>query len=160
MAIRLGSESLAHLKGVHPDIVRVVTRAALMATADLDFKVIEGVRTDQQCYINYGKGRTAAQCAAKGVPAVHAAPGLPKVTWLSDPLNSKHRKQKDGFGHAVDLIPYPVDWNNLKRFDALAKLVLEAAKLEKVSLRWGADWNQNGRPREKGETDSPHFELA
>ncbi len=24
---------------------------------------------------------------------------------------------------------------------------------------WGADWNSNGRPREKGETDSPHFEI-
>jgi peptidoglycan L-alanyl-D-glutamate endopeptidase CwlK len=29
-----------------------------------------------------------------------------------------------------------------------------------VPLRWGADWNRNGNPRERGESDSPHFELG
>ena len=29
-----------------------------------------------------------------------------------------------------------------------------------VPIRWGADWDMDGLPREKGETDSPHFELA
>ncbi|MCG7348920.1 M15 family metallopeptidase [Sphingomonas sp. ACRSK] len=160
MAIVLGSRSLSRLEGVHPDLVRVVKRAAAMAARELDFTVLEGVRSAEQCYINYGKGRTAAQCRAAGVPDRFAAPGAAKVTWLKNPLNSKHCKQRDGLGHAVDLAPYPIDWNDLHRFDAMAKLVLEAAKIEKVAIRWGADWNSNGKPREKGETDSPHFELA
>jgi len=160
LAIQFGARSLANLVGVHPDLIRVLKRAAEMATPDLDFTVIEGVRSPEQCFVNFGKGRTAAQCIAAGAPASHAKPNLSKVTWLKNPLNSKHVKQASGYGHAVDIVPYPVDWNNLKRFDAMARLVLEAAKLEKVAIRWGADWNANGKPREKGETDSPHFELV
>lgn len=160
MAIVLSKTSLSRLEGVHPDLVRVVKRAATIAPTAQDFMVLEGVRSDEQCCINYGKGRTAAQLAAKGIAAKYAAPSVAKVTWLNDPYNSQHRKQADGHGHAVDLVPYPVDWNNIARFDAVAKIVLQAAALEGVKIRWGADWNQNGKPREKGETDSPHFELV
>jgi peptidoglycan L-alanyl-D-glutamate endopeptidase CwlK len=34
-----------------------------------------------------------------------------------------------------------------------------AAKELGVSIRWGADWDNDGNYREKGEYDSPHFEL-
>lgn len=69
MAIILGQRSLARLDGVHPDLVRVVKRAAAMAQPIDDFTVLEGVRSKEQCWINFGKGRTAAQCTAAGVPA-------------------------------------------------------------------------------------------
>src|SRR5690606_4368547 len=104
--------------------------------------VLEGVRTPQRQRELYAQGRTK--------------PG-PKVTWT---LTSNHFKQADGFGHAVDLVPYPVDWNTPAKFDAVSKALLAAADELSVKLRWGKDWNQNGRPGEKGETDSPHFELA
>lgn len=160
MSITLGTRSLSRLEGVHPDLVRVVTRAAVMAVAADDFTVLEGVRSDEQCWINYGKGRTAAQCRAKGVPERYAQPRLGKVTWLSNPLGSNHRKQRDGFGHAVDLAPYPIDWEDLYRFDRLNSLMEAAAEAEGVNIRWGADWDEDGKPRERGETDSPHWELA
>lgn len=161
MSIVLGARSLARLVGVHPDLVRVVTRAAAMARHVVeDFTVLEGIRSDQDAYANYGKGRTAAQLAAKGVPTSYAQPKLAKVTWLSNPLATKHRKQPDGYGHAVDLAPYPIDWNDLARFDKMAKLIQAAAAVEGVAIRWGADWDGDGKPREKGESDSPHFELA
>ena len=38
--------------------------------------------------------------------------------------------------------------------------MFQAAKQLGVSIRWGADWNSNGRPREKGETDSPHLKSS
>jgi len=158
--IKFSKLSLDRLEGVHPDLVRVVKRAAQNAAAIDDFMVLEGVRSVEQCHINFGKGRSVAQCSAAGVPAKFSKPSLAKVTWLANPLNSKHVKQRDGFSHAVDLAPYPIDWSDLKRFDRLAKLVLEAARQEGVAIRWGADWNQNGKPRERGETDSPHFELV
>lgn len=152
MAYQLSQKSLDRLKGVDERLVKVVKRAIQLSS--VDFMVLEGVRSKEQCMINYGKGRTAAQCVAKGVPAQYANPSAAKVTWLNDPFASKHVS-----GKAVDLVPYPVDWNDLKKFDAIAKAMLQAAKELGVPVRWGADWNGNGKPRERGESDSPHFEI-
>lgn len=160
MAISFSSTSANRLKGLHPDLLRVIHRAAALATTAQDFMVLEGARSDEQCYINFGKGRTAAQCAAGGCPAKYANPGASKVTWLGHALSSNHRAKADGYGYAADLAPYPLDWNDIKRFDALAKLMFQAAGIEKVKIRWGADWDQDGKSHEKGETDSPHFELV
>ena len=152
MAYNLSQRSLNKLVGVDERLQRVVKRAIQLSKQD--FMVLEGVRTRQQCMINYGKGRTIAQCVAKGVPAQYANPKAAKVTWLNNPFASKHVE-----GKAVDLVPYPVDWNDLKKFDAIAKAMLQAAKELNVPVRWGADWNGNGKPRERGESDSPHFEI-
>lgn len=160
MSITLGARSVARLEGVHPDLVRVVRRAAQMATAEEDFTILEGVRADEQAFVNFGKGRTAAECKAAGCPPAHARPAERKVTFLKNPLNTKHRKQADGFGHAVDTAPYPIDWNNHARFDRNAKLMFRAAAAEGVRIRWGKDWDQDGIAGEKGETDGPHFELV
>ena len=148
----LSKLSLSRLEGVNPALVKVVKRA--IEITPQDFMVVEGVRSKEQCYINYGKGRTVAQCTAKGVPAKYAQPKLAKVTWLNNPLSSKHVS-----GKAVDLVPYPVNWNDLTKFDQVAKAMFAAAKELGVSIRWGADWDNDGNYREKGEYDSPHFEL-
>lgn len=147
----LGTRSLANLKGVDERLVRVVKRAIQITS--VDFTVIEGLRSREQCMVNYGKGRSAAECQEKGVPASYARPTLAKVTWLSNPFASKHVN-----GKAVDLLP-STGWNNLTSFDVVARAMLTAAKELGVSIRWGADWDRDGKPREKGETDSPHFEL-
>ncbi len=152
MTYVLSKRSLDNLSGVHPDLVKVVKRA--IEITKQDFVVIEGVRTREQCMINYGKGRTAAQCLAKGIAAKYANPNAAKVTWLKNPFGSKHVK-----GLAVDICPYPIDWNDLKKFDAIAKAMLDAGRELGVAVRWGADWDRDGRPRERGESDSPHFEI-
>ena len=152
MAFNLSQKSLDRLNGVDERLQRVVKRAIQLTKQD--FMVLEGVRTREQCMINYGKGRTIAQCEAKGVPAQYANPNAAKVTWLNNPFASKHCD-----GKAVDLVPYPVDWNDLKKFDAIAQAMLQAAKELGVPVRWGADWDGDGKPRERGESDSPHFEI-
>ena len=152
MAFNLSQKSLDKMNGVDERLQRVVKRAIQLTKQD--FMVLEGVRTKEQCMINYGKGRTIAQCVAKGVPAQYANPNAAKVTWLNDPFASKHVS-----GKAVDLVPYPVDWNDLKKFDAIAQAMLQAAKELNVPIRWGADWDNDGKPRERGESDSPHFEI-
>lgn len=165
MTYVLSKRSLNNLNGVHPSLVAIVERAITLTTQD--FMVIEGVRSREQCMINYGKGRTPAQCKAKGIPVKYANPAHAKVTWLKNPFNSKHCKQSDGYGHAVDICPYPVDWNDLKKFDAIAKALFDAEKQliaegvipKSTNLRWGADWDKDGKPRERGESDSPHFEI-
>jgi peptidoglycan L-alanyl-D-glutamate endopeptidase CwlK len=139
MTYALGPQSRARLQGVHPDLVKVVERA--IELTDQDFMVLEGVRTPARQKELYAQGRTA--------------PG-PKVTWT---LNSNHFiNPKTGFGHAVDLVPFPVDWSHTK-LDVVSKAMFAAARELGVPIRWGADWDRDGKPREKGETDSPHFEL-
>ena len=132
---KLGAKSMSRLDGVDIRMVAVVKRAIQLS--EVDFSVLEGLRSKSRQAELYAQGRTA--------------PGK-IVTWT---MTSKHI-----VGTAVDLVPYPLDWNDLKKFDAIAKAMFAAAKELNVNIRWGADWNQNGKPREKGETDSPHFELA
>ena len=140
---KLSERSLKSLEGVNPNLVKVVERA--IELTEQDFLVLEGVRSKEQCYINYGKGRTVAQCSAKGVPIKYAQPNLSKVTWLNNPLASKHVT-----GNAVDLVPYPIDWNTISKFTTISKAMKQAAKELGIDLEWGGDWTKK---------DYPHFEL-
>jgi peptidoglycan L-alanyl-D-glutamate endopeptidase CwlK len=137
---QLGKKSKNKLKGVHPNLVRVIERAIQLSSQD--FTVLEGLRTPERQAELYAQGRTK--------------PGQ-VVTWT---LKSRHFVQADGWGHAVDLVPWPIDWNSLPKFDAIAKAMFQASKELGTPIRWGADWDQDGQPRERGETDSPHFELV
>ncbi len=135
MGFVLGSRSLERLKGVDPRLVNVVKLA--ISLSEIDFSVLEGVRTLARQRELYAQGRTK--------------PGK-IVTWT---MKSKHIE-----GKAVDLIPYPIDWNDLVKFNKIAAAMFRAAKQLGIKIRWGADWDGDGKPREKGETDSPHFELV
>lgn len=150
---KFGATSLKRLEGINPRLRKVVDRA--LEIAEEDFMVIEGVRTKEQAWANWGKGRSVMDCNAAGVPAKYAQPSASKVTWLKNPLNSKHIS-----GNAVDLAPSPLDWNDLKRFDKMASAMFKASAELQIPIRWGADWDNDGVFREKGETDSPHFELV
>jgi len=154
MGYLLGKRSISNLAGVHPALVMVVKRA--IEITGQDFLVLEGVRPKARQHELFGKGRTVAQLMAAGVDASNARPGLAKVTWT---LNSNHFKQLDGFGHAVDLVPWPVDWNTPRKFDAIADAMQDAARDLGVTIRSGMDWDRDGKRRERGESDSPHFEL-
>lgn len=157
MAYSLSARSLAALEGVHPDLVAVIEDA--IKTTTQDFMVVQGCRTKEQMWANYGKGRTAAQCAAKGVPVKYALPSANKVTWLRDPLMSNHRIMPDGFGHAVDLGSYPYG-SDPKKYRAIWLAVMAAAERRRVKVRAGIDWDADGNIMEKGETDLGHFELV
>jgi len=137
----LSARSQTRLDGVHPDLKRVVRRAILKS--DQDFTVLEGVRTPERQKQLYAQGRSR--------------PG-PKVTWT---LNSRHFvNPATGHGHAVDLAPFPIDWSDTRKFDAISRAMFAAAVDLGVTIRWGADWDRDGKPRERGESDSPHFELV
>lgn len=134
MGFKLGKTSLARLKGVDETLVNVVKRA--IEISEVDFTVLEGLRTLERQRELYAQGRTA--------------PGK-IVTWT---MKSRHIE-----GKAVDLVPYPLDWNDLDKFDKIKDAMFQAAKELDVNLRWGADWDGDGNYREKGEYDSPHFEI-
>ena len=60
---------------------------------------------------------------------------------------------------AVDVVPYPIDWNDRERFHLFAGFVLGIAKSMGINLRWGGDWNQNWFVDDNKFDDFPHFEL-
>lgn len=139
MIYALGARSLAKLEGVSPSMVAVVQRAIQLTTQD--FVVLEGVRTPARQAELYAQGRTK--------------PGA-KVTWT---MTSRHFVQPDGFGHAVDICPFPVDWNTPSKFDAIADAMEAAADELGINIRSGMDWDDDGVRRERGESDSPHWEV-
>jgi len=157
MAYSLGAASRRELAGVHPRLVEVVERA--ITYTDQDFTVHDGLRTEAE----------QRQLVARGA---------------SKTMNSRHMKQRDGFGHAVDLVPWI---NGRPRWEwkpifQIAVAVKRAADELGVRLTWGGVWDRAlaelpsdpkgvetavnsyvTRRRGMGKTafiDGPHFELA
>lgn len=135
MTYKLGTRSRDNLKGVHPNLVKVVERAIGLSTQD--FTVIEGVRTQARQQELYAQGRTK--------------PGN-RVTNVDGVKNkSNHQVKSDKYGHAVDIVPFPVDWNSSIKFDNIAMAMKLAACELGIDIVWGGDWTRL--------VDKPHFEL-
>jgi peptidoglycan L-alanyl-D-glutamate endopeptidase CwlK len=116
MSIILGQRSLSRLEGVHPDLVRVVKKAA--ALSPLDFTVLEGLRTleTQKKYVKEGRSKTLNSRHLTG-HAVDLAPMIGgKIVW---------------------------DWPVYHR---LAKIIKAAAAAENVPIQWGGDWRFKDGP--------------
>uniref|UniRef100_A0A6H1ZBG9 Putative peptidase n=1 Tax=viral metagenome TaxID=1070528 RepID=A0A6H1ZBG9_9ZZZZ len=59
---------------------------------------------------------------------------------------------------AIDVAPWPIDWEDEKRFFDLAIVILFLALKKNIPLRWGGAWK--GVPNKKGQlNDLGHFEL-
>lgn len=117
MGFTLGAKSQSRLVGVHPRLVAVVQRA--IELTEQDFTVQEGLRSiaTQRDYVRRGVSKT---------------------------MNSKHLKQADGFGHAVDLVPWingqpRWEWPPIYR---IARAMDDAAQALGVQLIWGGVWDK------------------
>lgn len=61
---------------------------------------------------------------------------------------------------AVDIVPYPVDWNDIWRFRALQKgVILPLARKLDIPIRQGYDWDRDGDEKDERFRDWPHIEL-
>ena len=111
--MKLPPSSLAKLRGVHPDLVRVVLRCADdWADPETGFIVTCGLRTIEEQRLLYQKGATRT-------------------------MRSRHLT-----GHAVDLaatVQGQVRWD-WPLYTKLSKAMKAAAKAEKVPIEWGGDW--------------------
>lgn len=75
------------------------------------------------------------------------------VSWT---MKSKHLT-----GEAIDMAPYPVDWNNLDRFVQMAEVVFEASKELGIPVKWGGTWSTSTEGwKQNKKFDGPHFELV
>jgi len=71
--------------------------------------------------------------------------------------DSKHNRMPSV---AVDLAPYPTDYGDPAAFARLAGYVLAVADELDIEVRWGGDWDQDGRSNDERLVDLPHFELT
>lgn len=110
MSIVLGQRSLARLEGVHPDLVRVVKKAAAMSS--LDFTVLEGLRTSARQKQLYDQGATKT-------------------------MNSRHLTGHAV--DLAPMIGGTIRWD-WPLYHQLAATVKAAAKAENVPIQWGGDW--------------------
>ena len=88
---------------------------------EVDFTVIEGIRNINRQRQLYKAGKSTT-------------------------MNSRHIT-----GHAIDMVPWPVDWDDLERFNVMAEAMKTAAEVQEIPIVWGGDW--------KSFYDAPHFEL-
>jgi peptidoglycan L-alanyl-D-glutamate endopeptidase CwlK len=93
---------------------------AAIALTSQDFSVHDGIRTaaEQKVLFNSGASKT---------------------------MNSKHLRQADGFGAAVDLVPYvngKLRWEWPLIYPIAAAMAL-CARDQGVNLRWGGAWDRS-----------------
>lgn len=61
---------------------------------------------------------------------------------------------------AVDVAPYPIDWNDTKRFYHFAGFVQAHAEALGIPIRWGGDWDQDYDLNDQTFNDLVHFETT
>lgn len=109
MAI-FGRRSRQRLENVHPDLVRVLNAAIKI----VDFTIIFGYRSEEEQARLYARGRTV--------------PG-DVVTW-APPGRSKHNREPS---EAVDIAPWPIDWEDTWRFGFVAGVI--QLKADELGIR-------------------------
>ena len=60
---------------------------------------------------------------------------------------------------AVDVAPYPIDWEDRDRFHYFAGFVKGVASQLGLDIRWGGDWDSDTQTRDNNFDDLPHFEV-
>ena len=60
---------------------------------------------------------------------------------------------------AIDVVPYPIDWEDRERMTYFAGFVKGVAMMLGIPIRWGGDWNSNNDLKDNNFDDLPHFEL-
>ena len=122
--------SIDRLNGVHPLLVDWAFRVV----AVMDCKVIYGVRslTEQRHLVSIGASKT---------------------------MNSYHLEQPTGYGHAIDLAPYPIDWDDLNRFWLLGGVGLAIAHEMGIPVTWGRDWDGDWDFDDQNFQDYLHWQI-
>ena len=99
----------------------------------VDCSVLEGHRSKERQNKLYDEGRT-------------------KVKYPNGRHNSSPSK-------AVDVTPYPVDWEDRERQTLFAGFVIGIARSMGYNLRWGGDWDMDFNVMDNRFDDFPHFEI-
>ncbi len=72
---------------------------------------------------------------------------------------SKTKYSKHITGKAVDLAPYPIDWEDRERFHYMGGMLRGIAHELDIKVRWGGDWDSDGEIKDNSFDDLVHIEL-
>tara|TARA_R100000742_G_C4272134_1_gene91235 strand:+ start:893 stop:1273 length:381 start_codon:yes stop_codon:yes gene_type:complete len=72
---------------------------------------------------------------------------------------TKVRYSKHMEGKAVDLSPYPIDWENRDGFYYMGGMIRGIAKQMGVNVRFGGDWDSDGDTKDNSFDDLVHVEI-
>lgn len=124
MGYVLGSKSLANMSPLHPNLIFVVKKAITLTTVDFGVPSTGGGRTAQEQNVLFKQGVTTKD-------------GFKK--------KSNHQIKADGFGYAVDCVPWidgaweHEDWEPVY---FVASAMSKAANILKTKIKWGGNWSE------------------
>lgn len=132
-----GTASRAQLDTTRPELVKVME----IVVKEFDISILEGRRTWERQAELLRKNKTKVGPGE----SKHNPPIEGDESWLSD---------------AVDVAPYPIDWNDSKRFVYLAGLVIGVGRTLGFDIRWGGNWDEDQVIiDDQNFDDLPHFEY-
>lgn len=126
---KYSTKSKGRLSSCHPDLQKIFNEVIKY----VDCSILEGHRNEKTQNKYYDQGRT-------------------KVRFPDGRHNTKPSR-------AVDVTPYPVDWDDRERQTLFAGFVLGLARQMGITLRWGGDWDRDFEVQDNRFDDFPHFEL-
>ena len=126
---RYGKRSKKRMEGIDSRLRKVLDELIKI----MDVTIIEGVRSDenQQEYFIKGKSKI-------------------------DGVTKKGQHQK---GKAVDLAPYPIDWEDRDRMHYMGGMLRGIGHMMGYKLRWGGDWDMDTKVKDNRFDDLVHFEI-
>lgn len=71
-----------------------------------------------------------------------------------------HSKHLTFPSQAVDVVPYPINWQDTERMTLFIGFVLGVAKMMGINIRSGIDWDMDTETRDTSFKDYPHFEIV
>mgnify|MGYP002631494203 CR=1 FL=1 len=131
-----GKRSLERLATAHPDLQKVMNEAI----KTFDFTVLYGYRTPEEQLDLYKIGRHLDGDSWEVVGKT--------VTNLDGTVKKSKHNYRPSLG--VDIAPYPIDWEDIDRFNTMVQIVKHAALKLGINITAGADWKMK---------DFPHFEI-
>ena len=121
---KLSKRSVERLLTCNPDLITIISQA--IKNSPIDFTVLCGHRGEKEQNEAYAKGNSTLK--------------YPK---------SKHNHYPS---EAIDIAPYPIDWNDIDRFKKLSSHIKQIAAWLDIEIEWGGDW-ENFK-------DYPHYQLS
>ena len=126
---RFGRTSKTRLAECHPDLQRLFNEVI----KTFDCTILCGTRNEEDQNKAFDEGRS-------------------KVRFPDGKHNSSPSL-------AVDVAPWPIDWEDIRRFYLFAGYVRRTAEELGIKVRGGHDWDGDFNIDDQSFNDSPHWEL-